>query len=328
MEALAGEARVVETVVLVSMLLVGAGLGALAVAAGYASELGRQARFLSSRDRTSNARVTCGSRLPGVGALADAVNAELDAAADERVDALRATDEFARGLSALSHDVRTPLTGARGYLQLAREETDPLRKDAQLAAADERLASMSGLLDELFGYARAADPDAPLELGPVALRPVVEAALLGHYPEFEARGWEPAVELGEPAPAVEADAGALTRIVENLVANALRHGAGPLVVRAAAAGGGEKDARLAVATGNAEKDARLAVEFSNRVADPSSIDASRLFERFYQADPSRATAGSGLGLAVAAQLATAQGMSLSARLTDDVLTITLVARRA
>lgn len=293
--------RMVEGIVVAALLLVGLGLGAFFVCVCYATELGRQARFLARRERLSNARLTCGSRLPGMVAMVDAVNAEIDAADAERVGALRAADEFSRGLSALSHDVRTPLTGARGYLQLAREESDPARKDEQLAAADARLAAMSGLLDELFSYARAADPDTPLELGPVALRPVLEQVLLGHYPEFEARGWEPELSCGDVV--VTADREALTRIVENLVVNALRHGSGPLSVRVRQAG--EKDG--------------VVVEFSNPVADPSAIDVDRLFERFYQADASRSTAGSGLGLSVAAKLAEAQGMTLTAHLSGPNL---------
>lgn len=308
--------HMVEGIMLVAMLALGLGLGAVFVVACYATELGRQARFLARRERLSNARLTCGSRLPGMVGMVDAVNAEIDAADAERVEALRAADEFSRGLSALSHDVRTPLTGARGYLQLAREESDPTRKDEQLSAADARLAAMSGLLDELFSYARAADPDTPLELGPVALRPVLEQVLLGHYPEFEARDWEPALDMVDSSIEVTADRDALTRIVENLVVNALRHGSGPLAVRVRPAG--EKDG---------EKRGVI-VEFSNPVADPSAIDAARLFERFYQADASRSTAGSGLGLSVAAKLAAAQGMDLSARLNGEDLVVTLVARTA
>ena len=300
--------RMVEGLLLVALLALGFGLGAVFVIGCYATELGRQARFLGCRERLSNARLTCGSRLPGMVGMADAVNAEIDAADAERVESLHAADEFSRGLSALSHDVRTPLTGARGYLQLAREETDPARKDEQLAAADARLAAMFGLLDELFSYARAADPDTPLELGPVALRPILEQVLLGHYPEFEARGWEPVLDMEDASIEVTADREALARIAENLVVNALRHGSGPLAVHVRPAG--EKDL--------------VAVELSNPVADPSAIDADRLFERFYQADSSRATAGSGLGLSVAAKLAEAQGMTLSARLEGITLVVTLV----
>ncbi len=304
--------HMVEGLLLVALLALGFGLGAVFVVGCYITELGRQARFLGCRERLSNARLTCSSRLPGMVGMVDAVNAEVDAADAERVEALRAADEFSRGLSALSHDVRTPLTGARGYLQLAREEEDPARKDEQLAAADARLAAMSGLLDELFSYACAADPDTVLELGPIALRPLLEQVLLGHYPEFEARGWEPTLDC--EGVTVEANGEALLRIAENLVVNALRHGSGPLTVRVRPAG--EKDG---------EKDG-VVVEFSNPVADPSVIDADRLFERFYQADASRSTAGSGLGLSVAAKLATAQGMDLSARLEGAELVVTLVAR--
>lgn len=293
-----------DAIMLTGMLALGLAMGAVFVVACYVTELGRQTRFLTARDRASNARLTTSSRLPGMVSLVDSVNAELAASDAERVEALRAADEFSRGLSALSHDVRTPLTGARGYLQLAREEEDPVRRGAQLAAADARLAAMSGLLDGLFSYARAADPDAPLELGSVALRPLLEQVLLGHYPEFEERGWEPTLECEDVM--VEADAEALARIAENLVANALRHGAGP----------------LSVTVRPAEK-GRVLADFANPVADPAAIDADRLFERFYQADASRATQGSGLGLAVAAELAAAQGMGLSARVADGTLTITL-----
>ncbi len=301
-----------EGLLLVAMLALGLAIGAALALACYSTELGRQARFLARRERLSNARLTCGSRLPGMVGMVDAVNAEIDAADAERVEALRAADEFSRGRSALSHDVRTPLTGARGYLQLAREEEDPARRDEQLAAADARLAAMSGLLDELFSYARAADPDTVLELGPIALRPLLEQVLLGHYPEFEARGWEPTLDC--EGVTVEANGEALSRIAENLVVNALRHGSGPLAVRVRPAG--EKDGERC----------GVVVEFSNPVADPSAIDADRLFERFYQADASRATAGSGLGLSVAAKLAAAQGMDLSARLEGAELVVTLVAR--
>lgn len=314
---------------LLAVVFLAAGLlsGGAIVCRLYAAELGRAARFLKGRERTSNARMTCASRLPGLVALADAVNAELDAAATERAEAKAAADEFARGLSALSHDVRTPLMGARGYLQLARDEEAAESREAELSAAEKRLSSMGGLLDELFSYARASDPDTPLELEPVAVRPVVETALLGHFPEFDARDWEPVVDLGGDGaagndaaggdaaggagPVVLADAEALSRIVENLVVNALRHGAGPLSVKA-------RDG----------EDGRVSIAFENAVADPAVIDADRLFERFYQADPARAGQGSGLGLAVAAELARAQGMGLSAALEGEALIITLTCPRA
>ncbi|NJE81795.1 hypothetical protein E0L17_10805, partial [Olsenella sp. SW781] len=71
--------HMVEGLLLVALLALGFGLGAVFVVACYATELGRQARFLARRERLSNARLTCGSRLPGMVGMVDAVNAEIDA---------------------------------------------------------------------------------------------------------------------------------------------------------------------------------------------------------------------------------------------------------
>ena len=97
--------------------------------------------------------------------------------------------------------------------------------------------------------------------------------------------------------ATDADPEALARIFENLVGNALRHGASTLAVR--------QRGRV--------------VTFANEVADPSALDVTRLFERFYRADASRSASGAGLGLAVSASLAEAMGMRLDARLEGATL---------
>ena len=73
---------------------------------------------------------------------------------------------------------------------------------------------------------------------------------------------------------------------------------------------------------------RVTLTVSIAVADPTTIDVDRLFERFYQADASRATAGSGLGLSVAANLAHAMGMGIDAHLEGNMLSVTLDMGRA
>ncbi len=209
--------------------------------------------------------------------------------------------EFQRDLASLSHDIRTPLMGAKGYLRLAQDEGDEVGRTRRLAAAEARLDDMGALLDQLFAYAQASDPDLALDLAPVAVLPALADVLVGQFPAFERRGWEPRVDFEDEALSVDADAEALARIFENLVANALRHGSGPLAV-------GQRGA---------------CVTFANEVSDPAALDPERLFERFYRADDARSAAGSGLGLAVSASLAAAMNMRLSARLEGNVLVVEL-----
>lgn len=291
------------TVVLAGLVCGVAGVALAALV--YERQLRRLARSLRERDAHSNTRLTVEAPGRGFAELAAAVNGQLDAAQKERVEALRRQREFQRDLASLSHDVRTPLMGAKGYVRLAqdaRERPDGEETVARhLAAAEARLDDMGALLDQLFAYAQASDPDLALDLRPVRVLPLLADVLVGHYPAFDERGWEPQVDFEDEALATDADPEALARIFENLVGNALRHGASTLTVR--------QRGRV--------------VTFANEVADPSALDVTRLFERFYRADASRSASGAGLGLAVSASLAEAMGMRLSARLEGRMLCIDL-----
>ena len=290
-----------------ALILLVLGLGALLTALTYLLELRRIARFLRNRDTGSNARLTVNAPAPGLIDLADAINGQLDRTDEMRIAGMRHQQEFQRDLSALSHDIRTPLMGAKGYLQLACEESDPAARNRRLSAAADRIDGTTALLDQLFSYAKASDPDLALDIVPIAVQPLVEQTLLGHYPEFEQHGWEPTLSFDDPSLTIEADRDALSRIFENLITNALRYGTSTLAV-----------AQIAAHNGNP-----AAITFSNRVDNAGELDVGRLFERFYQADPARGGRGTGLGLSVAAKLAEAMGVRLSARLDGDVLTIEL-----
>lgn len=290
--------------VAIALLVIGLGMGSLLAGARYVGEVRRIARFLRERDPQSNMRVTAGGA-PGVTDLADAINAELDCSAQAHIEALRHQQEFQRDLSALSHDIRTPLMGAKGYLQLARDEADAARRARHLDAAAARIDATTELLDQLFAYTKSTDPDLALKMEPVALKPFVEEILLGQYPAFEERGWEPQVAFEDVAATLEADREALARILTNLVVNALRHGSS------------------APSISQRTENGRVLLGISNAVEDPTAIDPDRLFDRFYQADSARGAKGSGLGLSVAANLARAMGMELSAELAGSTLTITL-----
>lgn len=282
-------------------LVLGIIAGALIAVAIFASDINRMTRFLQQRPAGSNARLTRGASAPGLADLVDAINAELDRSDEARIEVQRSQREFQRDLSSLSHDIRTPLMGAKGYLQLACDEAEPDERAARLNAATDRIDATAALLDQLFSYTKASDPDLELVCEPLELRPLVERVLLGHFLEFEERGWEPELVAQPQDASLCANRDALERILENLVVNALRYGV---------------DApRIALARGR--------IRIANRVADPAELDVTRLFDRFYQADTARGKSGAGLGLATAAKLARAMGLELSATLDGDVLVIEL-----
>lgn len=264
-------------------------------------ELRSIARFLVDRDTLSNTRVTVSVHTRGFVRLGQAINRQIDRHQGERIAAEENKRDLRRGLTYLSHDIRTPLSGAQGYAQLLADEQDETERARYLDVVERRLDDVSGLLDQLYAYAQVQDPDYRIERERVDVSQVLVESLASLYAPFKERGWTPDIQLADEPLIALSDGDSLGRIFRNLVVNALRYGSeAPRIVQEG-----------------------TAITFSNRVADPEAIDAERLFERFYQGDAARAGEGSGLGLAIVAQLAKALNIKLAARLEGDVLSISL-----
>lgn len=259
-------------------------------------DLAHLAELLDRADVSPAARARLESADPAVRSLARAIDRRLDAEREHDLARQAADERFREQLAALSHDLRTPLAGAQGYLQLMRRAGDAARAEHCLGGAEDRLATMRALVDDLFAYARAADPSWQPELVACDLRIAVTDALAERYGEFAARGWEPQVEMAG-ATLVLAAPDALDRMVANLLDNTLAHGSGAPTVRVA--------------------EASLAVENPVAAKDAARIDPARLTDRFYQGDPSRTGRGSGLGLAVVSALAEACGGCLAVEVTRE-----------
>ncbi len=274
---------------------------ALAMAVAYARELQRVARFLSESGPESNERLDMACPLPGCAQLTRAVDARLEA--DREILRRRAAEDarFQQELASLSHDIRTPLAGAKGYVQLALDEADASERSVCLASAVKRMDTMQALLDQLFAYTRSMDVDAVRDIQEVDARELLASALAGAHPLFEEQGREVEVRLDEAPIIVRADPEALRRIFDNVIRNAIEHGTGPLRI----------------------EQEECALVFSNDIPHGVSIDADRVMERFYQADASRGTGNAGLGLATVQNLCTAMGMQATVHVADGAFTLRL-----
>ncbi|MEW2289685.1 MtrAB system histidine kinase MtrB [Streptomyces sp. NPDC047841] len=204
-----------------------------------------------------------------------------------------------RFVSDVSHELRTPLTTVRmaaDVIHEARGDFDPVTaRSAELLA--DQLDRFESLLADLLEISRFDAGAAALEAEPIDLREVVRRVVSGAEPLAERKGTRIRV-LGDQQPVVaEADARRVERVLRNLVVNAVEHGEGKdVVVKLAAAGG-------AVA---------IAVRDYGVGLKPG--EATRVFSRFWRADPARArtTGGTGLGLSIALEDARLHGGWLQA----------------
>lgn len=265
----------------------------------YERELRHMAHFLKQREQGSNERISVEFATRGIREVASAMNDELDALRDARIEQEQHQAAFQRDLASLSHDIRTPLAGAQGYLQLYERTQDPAEQNRCLNQAAARLSTMRDLTDKLFEYAKAVDTDNVLTLDRVEAFPILAQVLAGMYPQIAERKWSPEIHFEDENLVVMADADALSRVFSNLLTNALRYG---------------NDAPRITQHANV-------VTITNSVEHPEALDVDHLFDRFYQGEVARTSDGSGLGLAIVASLCKRMGGSVSAQLQDNELSI-------
>ena len=190
----------------------------------------------------------------------------------------RRLEESRRELVAwVSHDLRTPLAGLRAMTEALEDglAAEPMRYYALMRAEVDRLVRM---VDDLFELSRIQSGATQLRLAPVALADVVSDAIASADPV--ARSHQ--VRLGgtvDPDIVLDADAAGLSRVVSNLLVNAIRHtpadGSVQVLGRARA---GEVELAVQDACGG------LAQE-----------DIDRVFDVGWQASPARTPDGSGSG---------------------------------
>lgn len=187
----------------------------------------------------------------------------------------------------VSHDLRTPLAGIRAMVEALEDGLvqgdDVSRYHRTLAVEADRLA---GLVDDLFELSRIDSNTLQLSLERVSLGDVVSDALAGADPVARAKGVRLDGTLHEPVPVVFVAAAELSRVVHNLLDNAIRHT--------------PADGAVVVETGCDDEVAFISVLDSCGGIPTEDID--RVFDLAFRGDTARTPGergGTGLGLAIA-----------------------------
>ena len=233
-----------------------------------------------------------------VGRLSLALNGMLTqiqqalASSEYSAERARSSEErMRRFITDASHELRTPLTTIRGFAELYRQGA--ARDVAMLLSRIESEASRMGfLVDDLLLLARL-DVQRPLEQRHVDLLALASDAVHDAQAIDPKRRITMEVFDGPGIPEVLGDEPRIRQVLSNLVANALQHT--------------PASAEVVVRVGTEGDD--VVLEVADKGPGMSPQDASRVFERFYRTDSSRARAsgGTGLGLSIVNSLVHAHG---------------------
>ena len=218
-----------------------------------------------------------------------------------RAEALQASDRTRRQLLAdVSHELNTPLTAMRGYLEtiaMPAVAIDAETRERYLEIVMEETHRLERIIGDLLDLARLEGAEPGMRRAVVAVPALFERVATRHERDLQAQDIALVQTVAPGAEAVEGDPDRLEQAVQNLAANALRHT--PL--------GGT----ITLSAERVGANLRLSVGDTGPGIAPEHLPV--IFDRFYKADVSRTSGGSGLGLSIVKAIVERHGGTVTAR---------------
>ena len=237
--------------------------------------------------------------------LAAQINRLLEKSAKVEADFCRSEISSRKMLSNISHDMKTPMTVIRGYLEIMR--TKGTAEPEMLEKAEQKAQALMELIDSFFSLAKLEAGDTDMTISRMDVCEICRESVLEFYEILTEADFQ--VEIGLPDEAVYAQGNreALQRILGNLISNVIRYGS--------------EGRYLGVFIRSDER--FIYVDVADKGKGIDSAFAQSVFERLFTMEDSRSRSvqGNGLGLTIAKKLAEQMGGNLTLESDPSVRTV-------
>jgi signal transduction histidine kinase len=204
-------------------------------------------------------------------------------------------------MAGISHDLRTPLTSIKGYLEGLETgvASTPEMRARYFTIIKNKAADMEHIVERLFLFSKLDMDEFPLTLRRIALVPVIADMIEEVSPEYEQRGLAVHITENHREAFVLADTLLLRNVVINILENSVRY---------------KTKRNGTVKISAAVVNASILLRFADDGPGVNAEILPNLFDVFYRADPSRSIEGSGLGLAISKKIIDRSGGAIYAEL--------------
>ncbi len=211
--------------------------------------------------------------------LANVLNKSLKNLRQLELEYKNGNQELKSSITNISHDLRTPLTAIRGYLDLMDNDNLTDKQINYLKTIDSKVKDLTELTEQLFDFSKTLDIQNELKKENVCINDILEDALASFYSLFKASNITPKIKICEEKVVRLINENMLKRIFENIISNAIKYSENDFNVKMYSDG---------------------LIEFSNKTDKLDQVSLEKLFCRYYTVR--NAKKSNGIGLSIAKQL--------------------------
>lgn len=247
----------------------------------------------------TNTLITVSTNDRYVHRLAIELNEQLKELRMQRHHFMQGDKELKDAVTFIAHDLRTPLTSIKGYLDLSKNEEKSEKLEEYLKVVDERIDVMNQLTEELFRYSIITSTDR-LSFERVDLKRLLEECVLSFYGVLTQKGIEPQMDIEQNDVISYLDVQATRRVFNNIISNCVKYSDKDFCVKLLRDG---------------------SISFSNEASNLDNVKVGRLFDRFYTVESNNQSTG--LGLSIAKTLTERMNGTIGAEYVSGRLVITV-----
>ena len=254
------------------------------------------ARLLAIINNSENNYILIPSDIKVVKETAKGINNLLEKFNDSQIDYNRNQKVILQIFTNISHDLRTPITVLKGYIEMlylqSQKEDLPPAIHATIEKMQRNSQELVHSVNNLFNLAKIQSGDMVFHIQKVNLTQVCHEIILEFYTILEEEKFHVEVNIEDKPLYANVDIEAVGRILKNLIDNAIKYG----------------NAGKFLGISLYKKDNHIYIEVEDHGAGISEKDKIHIFTRAYTADRKK---GNGLGLAISQELANSMGGSIS-----------------
>lgn len=248
----------------------------------------------------TNNTITIDSNDRTIKKLANTLNENLKKLRKLELEYKNGNRELKSSITDISHDLRTPLTAIRGYLDLMEDGKLSTEQGKYLKTIEDKVLELTDLTEQLFDFSKSLDIPQEVKKEMVCINDILEDTIASFYGIFKKYDIEPNVEICKKKVERLSNETMLKRIFENIISNAIKYSEKEFTVKMSSDG---------------------IIEFSNTSTELEHVDLEKIFDRYYTLRSAKKS--NGIGLSIAKQLVDMCEGSIDAKIENGRLLISI-----